>query len=89
MFHFDGSKPIAIKDLWSSLIPISKEVYSIFSGIINSDEIKKIMYYDDPRVTDITELFLYYAYSSLLLVFFRIILLITLIILFLRLNILY
>jgi hypothetical protein len=47
MFHFDENKPIAIKDLWSSLIPILREVYSIFSGIINSDEIKKIMYYDD------------------------------------------
>jgi hypothetical protein len=37
MFQFDENKPIAIKDLWSSLIPISREVHSIFSGIINSD----------------------------------------------------
>ena len=49
MFHFDENKPIAIKDLWSSLIPISREVYSIFSGVVNSDEIKKIMYYDYPK----------------------------------------
>jgi hypothetical protein len=48
IFQFDEDKPIAIKDLWSSLIPISREVYIIFSRIINSDEIKKIMYYDDP-----------------------------------------
>jgi hypothetical protein len=48
IFNFDEDKPIATKDLWSGLIPISREVCIIFNRIINSDEIKKITFYDDP-----------------------------------------
>jgi hypothetical protein len=48
IFGFDEDKPIKIKDLWLNLIPISREVYKIFSNIINTDEIKRIGYYDDP-----------------------------------------
>jgi hypothetical protein len=47
-FQFDECKPIIIKNLWSSLIPISQEIYNIFSEIINSDPVKKIPYYHDP-----------------------------------------
>lgn len=48
VFNFVEDKPIAIKDLWLNLIPISREIYKIFSNIVSSDEIKKIRYYDDP-----------------------------------------
>jgi hypothetical protein len=47
LFRFDEDKPIIIKDLWSHLLPFSREIYKAFSDIVNSDEIKKINYYND------------------------------------------
>jgi hypothetical protein len=47
-FHFDENKPIIIKDIWSHLIPISNEIYGTFNDVINSPEIQRIRYYDDP-----------------------------------------
>lgn len=47
-FHFDENKPIIIKDIWSHLIPISNEIYITFNDVINSPEIQRIRYYDDP-----------------------------------------
>ena len=48
VFRFDENKPIIIKDLWSHLIPFSNEIYRTFSDMVNSNEIKRIRYYDDP-----------------------------------------
>jgi hypothetical protein len=46
IFHFDENKPISIT--WSNLVSFSKEIYKIFTDIINSNQIKKIAYYHDP-----------------------------------------
>src|SRR5919198_2099453 len=47
-FVFNENKSITFQSLWSSLIPISKEIMYLFSEIINSDDIKRISYYPDP-----------------------------------------
>jgi hypothetical protein len=47
-FEFNKNKPISMAEYWLWLLPISKEIYRIFINIVNSDEIKKIAYYDDP-----------------------------------------
>jgi hypothetical protein len=48
MFVFNENKPITFQSLWSSLIPISKEIMDLFNKIINSNDIKRISYYHDP-----------------------------------------
>lgn len=48
LFRFDENKPIIIKDLWSHLVPFTKEINKTFNDIINSHEIMKIRYYEDP-----------------------------------------
>jgi hypothetical protein len=47
-FVFNENKPITFQSLWSSLIPISREIIDSFNEIINSNDIKRIPYYPDP-----------------------------------------
>ena len=47
-FVFNENKSITFQSLWSSLIPISKEIIDLFSEIMNSNDIKRISYYPDP-----------------------------------------
>jgi hypothetical protein len=48
IFVFNENKPITFQSLWSSLIPISREIIHLFNEIINSNDIKSISYYPDP-----------------------------------------
>ena len=45
IFHFDENKLISIT--WSNLVSFSKEIYKIFTDIINTNQVKKITYYHD------------------------------------------
>lgn len=47
-FHFVENRLISTDEFWSWLMPISREIYRILFGIVSSDKIKKIAYFDDP-----------------------------------------
>ena len=47
-FHFDKNKQFTKEELWLHWINITKETINLFNKIINSNEIKKISYYNDP-----------------------------------------
>ena len=48
VFVSNENQPITFQSLWSSLIPISKEIRDLFNEIIDSNDIKHISYYPDP-----------------------------------------
>ena len=56
-FHFDKNKQFTKEELWLHWINITKETINLFNKIINSNEIKKISYYND-RPNNIQLIFL-------------------------------